>query len=35
MVGLGEDKEEIIQVMDDLRSANVDFITVGQYLQPS
>ena len=35
MVGLGESKEEIIQVMDDLRSANVDFITVGQYLQPS
>ena len=35
MVGLGEIKEEIIQVMDDLRSANVDFITIGQYLQPS
>ena len=35
MVGLGESKEEIIQVMDDLRSANVDFITIGQYLQPS
>ena len=35
MVGLGENKEEIIQVMDDLRSAQVDFITVGQYLQPS
>tara|TARA_B110001450_G_scaffold246005_1_gene259665 strand:- start:403 stop:1347 length:945 start_codon:yes stop_codon:yes gene_type:complete len=35
MVGLGETKDEIIQVMDDLRSANVDFITVGQYLQPS
>ena len=35
MVGLGENKEEIIQVMDDLRSANVDFITIGQYLQPS
>ena len=35
MVGLGEDKEEIIQVMDDLRSAHVDFITIGQYLQPS
>ncbi len=35
MVGLGECKEEIIQVMDDLRSANVDFITIGQYLQPS
>jgi lipoic acid synthetase len=35
MVGLGENKEEIIQVMDDLRSAEVDFITRGQYLQPS
>ena len=35
MVGLGEGKEEIIQVMDDLRSANVDFLTIGQYLQPS
>jgi len=35
MVGLGEVKEEIIQVMDDLRSAEVDFITIGQYLQPS
>tara|TARA_X000001036_G_scaffold252943_1_gene235436 strand:- start:197 stop:1141 length:945 start_codon:yes stop_codon:yes gene_type:complete len=35
MVGLGETKEEIIQVMDDLRSADVDFITIGQYLQPS
>ena len=35
MVGLGEDREEIIQVMDDLRSADVDFITIGQYLQPS
>jgi lipoic acid synthetase len=35
MVGLGENKEEIYQVMDDLRSAEVDFITVGQYLQPS
>ena len=35
MVGLGEDKEEIIQVMDDLRFADVDFITIGQYLQPS
>ena len=35
MVGLGEDKEEIIQVMDDLRFAEVDFITIGQYLQPS
>ena len=35
MVGLGENKEEINQVMDDLRSAEVDFITIGQYLQPS
>tara|TARA_B100000780_G_scaffold185186_1_gene130037 strand:+ start:14 stop:742 length:729 start_codon:yes stop_codon:yes gene_type:complete len=35
MVGLGENKEEIVQVMDDLRSAEVDFITIGQYLQPS
>ncbi len=35
MVGLGENKNEILQVMDDLRSANVDFLTVGQYLQPS
>ena len=35
MLGLGETKEEVIQVMDDLRSAEVDFITIGQYLQPS
>ena len=35
MVGLGESKSEIIQVMDDLRSAEVDFLTIGQYLQPS
>ena len=35
MVGLGENKDEIIQVMDDLRSAQVDFLTVGQYLQPT
>ncbi len=35
MVGLGEEREEIIQVMDDLRSADVDFLTIGQYLQPS
>jgi lipoic acid synthetase len=35
MVGLGETKEEVLQVMDDLRSAEVDFITIGQYLQPS
>jgi lipoic acid synthetase len=35
MVGLGENKNEIIQVMDDQRSANVDFLTIGQYLQPT
>jgi len=35
MVGLGETKEEIYQVMDDLRSADVDFITIGQYLPPT
>ncbi len=35
MVGLGESKEEVFQVMDDLRAANVDFLTIGQYLQPS
>ena len=35
MVGLGETREEIMQVMDDLRSADVDFLTIGQYLQPT
>ena len=35
MVGLGEEHDEIIQVMDDLRAAEVDFLTIGQYLQPS
>ena len=35
MVGLGEKKDEIYQVMDDLISAKVDFLTIGQYLQPS
>jgi lipoic acid synthetase len=35
MVGLGEAKEEVIQVMDDMRSAGVDFLTIGQYLQPT
>ena len=35
MVGLGETRDEIIQVMDDLRSADVDFLTIGQYLQPT
>src|ERR1019366_6399252 len=35
MVGLGETKEEVMQVMDDMRCAGVDFITIGQYLQPT
>jgi lipoic acid synthetase len=35
MVGLGEERGEVLQVMDDLRSAEVDFLTIGQYLQPS
>jgi lipoic acid synthetase len=35
MVGLGEEKREIFQVMDDMRSADLDFITIGQYLQPT
>jgi lipoic acid synthetase len=35
MVGLGESREEIMQVMDDLRAAHVDFLTIGQYLQPT
>jgi len=35
MVGLGEERHEVLQVMDDLRSADVDFMTIGQYLQPS
>ncbi len=35
MLGLGENKDEVLQVMDDLLSANVDFLTIGQYLQPS
>jgi lipoyl synthase len=35
MVGLGESKEEVMQVMDDMRSAGVDFLTIGQYLQPT
>ena len=35
MVGLGETRNEVLQVMDDLRTANVDFLTVGQYLQPT
>lgn len=35
MVGLGEERPEVLQLMDDLRSADVDFITIGQYLQPT
>jgi len=35
MVGLGEAREEVMQVMDDMRSADIDFITIGQYLQPT
>ena len=35
MVGLGEDQAEVLQVMDDLRAADVDFLTIGQYLQPT
>jgi lipoic acid synthetase len=35
MVGLGEERNEVLQVMDDLRAADVDFLTIGQYLQPT
>jgi len=35
MVGLGESLEEVVQVMDDMRSADIDFLTIGQYLQPT
>jgi lipoic acid synthetase len=35
MVGLGEAREEVMQVMDDMRAADIDFITIGQYLQPT
>jgi lipoic acid synthetase len=35
MLGLGEQRNEVLQVMDDLRAADVDFLTIGQYLQPS
>ena len=35
MVGLGEDRQSVLQVMDDMRAADVDFLTVGQYLQPT
>jgi lipoic acid synthetase len=35
MLGLGEERNEVLQVMDDLRAADVDFLTIGQYLAPS
>jgi len=35
MLGLGETRDDVLQVMDDLLAANVDFLTIGQYLQPS
>ncbi len=35
MVGLGEDKQAVVQVMDDMRAADIDFLTIGQYLQPT
>ncbi|SIN92245.1 lipoyl synthase [Vannielia litorea] len=35
MVGLGEDKQAVLQVMDDMRAADIDFLTIGQYLQPT
>ena len=35
MVGLGEERNDVLQLMDDLRSADVDFLTIGQYLQPT
>lgn len=35
MVGIGEEKKEVVQIMDDFRSADVDFMTIGQYLQPT
>ncbi len=35
MVGLGEDRQAVLQVMDDMRAADVDFVTIGQYLQPT
>jgi lipoic acid synthetase len=35
MVGFGEEKDEVLQVMDDMRSADIDFLTIGQYLQPT
>jgi lipoic acid synthetase len=35
MVGLGEDRQSVIQVMEDMRAADIDFLTIGQYLQPT
>ncbi len=35
MVGLGEDKQQVVQVMEDMRAADIDFLTIGQYLQPT
>src|SRR6202023_3378690 len=35
MLGLGEERNEVLQLLDDLRAADVDFLTIGQYLQPS
>jgi lipoic acid synthetase len=35
MVGLGEDRQSVTQVMDDMRAADIDFLTIGQYLQPT
>ncbi|MEL6172531.1 MAG: lipoyl synthase, partial [Pseudomonadota bacterium] len=35
MVGLGEERPEVLQVMDDMRAADIDFLTIGQYLQPT
>jgi len=35
MVGLGEDRQSVLQVMDDMRAADIDFLTIGQYLQPT
>ncbi len=35
MVGLGEDRQQVLQVMDDMRAADIDFLTIGQYLQPT
>jgi lipoic acid synthetase len=35
MVGLGEERNEVLQMMDDMRAAGVDFLTIGQYLQPT